>query len=79
VRKGRWRGQGREDGDNLGRPEGRKGCPYRSSKRLMLRVFSFFLAVGGCGGQGLEFEQGQRKELNPVLVDLKTQFSDGMF
>jgi hypothetical protein len=32
-------GQGREDGDNTGRPGSRKGHPYRSSKGLRLRGF----------------------------------------
>jgi hypothetical protein len=39
VRRKRWRGQGREDRDNVGKPGCRKGCPYKSSKGSKLRVF----------------------------------------
>jgi hypothetical protein len=73
VSRGMWRGQGRGDSDSVGKPGSKKGCPYRSSVGLKLRVFFFFF------WEGLRFEQSQRKELNPIMVDLKTQFSEGVF
>jgi hypothetical protein len=62
-------GQGTEDGDNVGRPRGRKQCPYRSTKRLSL--------IGFLGrAQSLT---RPKKELTPILMALKTQFIECVF